>query len=83
MSCNYCSYQRILHKAEAEEKKAILSSRNANFGMGGLRVYVLPPMLMLPDIPDNELSKYDSGCWFMSVPDHCVCDDTDFDIPEY
>lgn len=79
--CNYCSYQNEKARAKERGMVATLSSRGANFGLGGVNLYIHPKDVKLSKLSDDELAQYDGHHWFMSVPDGCCCDDTDYELP--
>ena len=71
--CNYCSLQIIKKAANRLNQKVTVVS-NANWGMGGVNVYVHPPEVNVKNIKeDSEEHKKYCRSWYMSLTDHCVC----------
>lgn len=72
--CNYCTLKFIRNRAkDAELKVTIL--RDAEWGMGGVNVYVHPEgvdIKALPDGEDGKRAKYRKA-WFMELSTSCAC----------
>ena len=72
--CNFCSYRRIV--ANANKKGSVVTVlRDAEWGMGGVNVYVHPREVEIKALScgeDGERSKYRVS-WFMELQDHCAC----------
>jgi hypothetical protein len=72
--CNYCSLKVIRHDAKLEKMKVTILS-DANWGMGGVNVYIHPRNINIKELPggeDGERKKY-RVAWFMSLGNHCEC----------
>lgn len=66
-TCNYCTFQRILQRAELQGRQVITESKN-----GGVQVYVVPKELGIRPLTKAEESEY-FAAWFMALPGHCCC----------
>lgn len=74
-SCNYCDLRQIRSRARQEGKSIIMSSANAEFGLGGTECFIVPKGMkkaQLNELPKEERDKY-FAAWFMNLADHCCC----------
>lgn len=72
--CNLCSLNRI--KVLAKEKGLrVTVLADAEWGMGGLNVYVHPQGVKIATLPGGEdgVRKMYMRAWFMSLSDQCAC----------
>jgi hypothetical protein len=73
--CNYCDLRSIKRRAK-EGGLLVTVLRDADWGMGGVNIYVHPQGVNVKELQggeDGERSKYRQA-WFMSLPDSCACD---------
>jgi hypothetical protein len=72
--CNYCTLKTIKSRAAKGGLKVTILG-DANWGMGGVNVYVHPENVDIKALAggeDGERSKY-RAAWFMELSKDCAC----------
>jgi len=72
--CNWCLLRLIKRRAKAENKKVTILC-DANWGLGGVNVYVYPKNVDIRKMKDGEdgaKKKYRTA-WFQELSQSCCC----------
>ncbi len=70
--CNFCTYQASKRRAKIQGMKII--KKSANWGMGGIHIYICPKNMKSKDIIEDspEHEKYFDS-WLVELTNHCCC----------
>lgn len=68
--CNYCDLQ--MYKKDAKHLGMRLTLVPAQWGMGGMDVYIHPKEVDLRKLTEKQRKPYFKA-WMMEIGDHCAC----------